>query len=646
VLDLAINELTGSLPPELGTLSNLLNLWLLANKFSGAIPKEIGKLKNITSLLLTRNQLSGTIPIELRYMKNITDLCLDDNQLSGTIPAELSELSNLEWLYLGYNQLTGPIPKELGKLSKLAYFTLSTNQLTGTIHPDLVPIFLNMRYLDIMRNKFSGSLPLALVNHPRWNAFAWYIFPMNGFNRAPVNVVDFTAVDIDGNTIDFKTLRQKNKLTVIYGWTSWCSANFFETMRSIYQKYSDKGLGLLAFNRFDQGDVNIVRNIIVNYKLTWTNAIESPTNGVPYFKEFIESPGIFVVNQSGEIVFSSWMWDKADDIEKFIASQLGPVKLYESKDYGKDGIVTQLQKATSGKGVNLVLMGDGFVDTTFVSGGLYEKRMKEAMEHFFSVEPTKSYRNFFNVYAVNAVSKHGVFRDSTETVFKTKFGEKTFISGDMTKIGQYAQKIEGIRTGETHVITVLNSPNYAGICYMFDDASVSFTPVVAFDQKEFAAVIHHEVIGHGLGKLGDEYIYYSGTIDDSNKTNLSAMQSKGWFQNLSISPTNLPWSHFIGKPNYSMVGGFEGGFYFSKGVWCAEQYSCMKNNIPYFNGPSREQIMKRTLQAAGVTYSWDDFVANDKYEPVLKAATISTLGQEKEHEPLSPPVIINRKLFE
>ena len=643
VLDLALNELSGTIPPELGNLSNLGQLWLLSNELSGNIPPELGKLKKLWSLLLSNNQMSGIIPIELSYMKSLTVLDLTGNQFTGSIPSELSELSNLEWLYLGYNELTGAIPKEFGKLSKIKYLFLSTNQLSGAIHPDLVPIFLNLKYLDITRNKFSGTLPLALVNHPRWNEFAWYIFPMNGFRRAPVNVVDFIADDIDGNKIDFKTIRQNNKLTVVYGWTSWCSAEFFETMRTIYQRYSDKGLGLLAFNRFDGGDTNLVRNIIENYQLTWTNAIETPTNGVPYFKEFIESPGIFVVNQLGEIVFSSWMWDKADDIEDFIASQLGPVDLYESQDYSKDGIVKQLQQASSGIGVNLILMGDGFVDTTFVSGGLYDQRMHETMEHFFSIEPTNSYRDYFNVYVVNAVSKNGVFRDSSETVFKAKFGEKTFISGDMTKISEYAQKVEGIKISETHIITVLNSPVYAGICYMFDDASVAFTPVVAYDQKEFASIIHHEAVGHGLGKLGDEYIYYNGTIEDSYKAELLEMQLKGWFQNLSVSSTVLPWSHFLGNSNYSMVSTFEGGYFFTNGVWRAEQNNCMINNIPYFNAPSREQIVKRILKSSGVSYSWEDFVSKDKYEPPSKSVP-STL-KKGEYELLSPPVIMGQKLF-
>ena len=70
----------------------------------------------------------------------------------------------------------------------------------------------------------------------------------------------------------------------------------------------------------------------------------------------------------------------------------------------------------------------------------------------------------------------------------------------------------------------------------------------------------------------------------------------------------------------------------------------MNNNIPYFNAPSREQIVKRTLQTAGVTYSWDGFVKNDKYEPAK--GVVPLIEPIPEREPLAPPVIMNRRLFE
>ena len=65
----------------------------------------------VTKLYLHDNQLSGTIPTELGSLANLRILWLGGNQLSGTIPAELGDLANLRELYLGSNQLSGTIPR-------------------------------------------------------------------------------------------------------------------------------------------------------------------------------------------------------------------------------------------------------------------------------------------------------------------------------------------------------------------------------------------------------------------------------------------------------------------------------------------------------------------------------------------------------
>ena len=61
VLYLGDNGLTGEIPPELGSLSNLTALYLDTN----ALPPELGSLSNLTDLSLYHNALSGAIPAEL-----------------------------------------------------------------------------------------------------------------------------------------------------------------------------------------------------------------------------------------------------------------------------------------------------------------------------------------------------------------------------------------------------------------------------------------------------------------------------------------------------------------------------------------------------------------------------------------------------
>ena len=134
------NQLTGTIPAELGSLTNLTSLGLRDNQLTGTIPAELGSLTNLTRLTLNDNQLTGTIPAELARLSNLTDLGLSYNQLTGTIPAELGSLTNLTRLTLNDNQLTGTIPAELGSLTKLTSLYLGDNQLTGTIPAELASL--------------------------------------------------------------------------------------------------------------------------------------------------------------------------------------------------------------------------------------------------------------------------------------------------------------------------------------------------------------------------------------------------------------------------------------------------------------------------------------------------------------------------
>jgi Leucine-rich repeat (LRR) protein len=128
-LYLAGNQLTGSIPTELGKLTNLRELNLSDNQLTGSIPTELGKLTNLRELRLSRNQLTGSIPTELGNLSNLEFLSLYENDLAGSIPSELGNLSNLEFLSLHGNDLAGSIPKELGNLTNLSGFYLYNNQL-------------------------------------------------------------------------------------------------------------------------------------------------------------------------------------------------------------------------------------------------------------------------------------------------------------------------------------------------------------------------------------------------------------------------------------------------------------------------------------------------------------------------------------
>ena len=67
-----------------------------SNHLNGSLPSELGNLSNLSSLYLYDNQLRGCIPVSLGNCYELLYLRIDDNELSGEIPLELMNLTNLE----------------------------------------------------------------------------------------------------------------------------------------------------------------------------------------------------------------------------------------------------------------------------------------------------------------------------------------------------------------------------------------------------------------------------------------------------------------------------------------------------------------------------------------------------------------------
>ena len=162
-LRLPNNRLSGPLPIELGQLSELRNLYLVANRIAGALPRELGNLRHLESLWLAGNQLSGSIPPQLGQLLELTDLNLVSNEFSGSVPPELGDLNRLQFLWLVDNQLSGEIPPELGRLAELTSLDLTNNKISGSIPPELGALA-RLRWLGLDRNQIEGSIPPELGN--------------------------------------------------------------------------------------------------------------------------------------------------------------------------------------------------------------------------------------------------------------------------------------------------------------------------------------------------------------------------------------------------------------------------------------------------------------------------------------------------
>ena len=301
-------------------------------------------------------------------------------------------------------------------------------------------------------------------------------------------------------------------------------------------------------------------------------------------------------------------------------------------EYGEDQWLT-LQKATKGKngGINIVLLGDGY-DAKSIADGSYLKTMKQEMEYFFGLEPYTTYRDYFNVYTAFPLSTEsgvGTINTIRYNRFNTTFTGGVNLKADYDEIFAYALNAPTVtkaNLNQTLIIMVPNSTDYGGVTQMWTSgAAIAFCPLSTYSYPlDTRGVVQHEAGGHGFGKLGDEYIYHNAFIDNCHCTDgcdhgdaFNMHKRLGWYENLSFTGKmqSVPWSHLIFDPRYSdLVDIYEGGYMHSRGVFRSEQNSCMNNNIPYYSTISRESIVKRIKRYAGETYSFDDFVKNDKRE--------------------------------
>ena len=165
-LNIASRGLLGTVPTELGNLTNLRELLLSVNNLTGAIPSELGNLSNLETLIMGNNNLTGEIPSALGNLTNLARLLFNSNQLSGEIPAELGNLANLRELNLGWNRLSGNIPSELGNLSKLESLTLTVNRLSGCVPAALkgqLRSYLFDRHIDFCSISTAPDAPTGLM---------------------------------------------------------------------------------------------------------------------------------------------------------------------------------------------------------------------------------------------------------------------------------------------------------------------------------------------------------------------------------------------------------------------------------------------------------------------------------------------------
>ncbi len=217
---------------------------------------------------------------------------------------------------------------------------------------------------------------------------------------------------------------------------------------------------------------------------------------------------------------------------------------------GTRGNVYVVQEHTKGTyGYPVVIMADGFSQTD-IDNGEYQKAVDNAVKALTMQKPMKDLAEYLDIYSVVVASEHsGIDYTEHNTAFKTYLESKdnTNVIGDTAKIGGFTycslrNSKERLRNALT--IMLLNSADYAGVTLMSLDTTVvdtipqgwslSYIPAYATisnGDNVFNELIMHEAVGHGIGKLGDEY-WYNDTPKPEDISFYKQSRRFGWSINI------------------------------------------------------------------------------------------------------------------
>ena len=699
-------NITGQIPPEIGDLTELTRLsisnsLLPDNSDYGPLPTEIGNLKKLKALVLQGYPLSGKIPESLYDLTNLLQLIIerpghmDEQQISPSI----SKLHNLQRCILRNMNLTGNLTPEFGHLFNLTELSLQGNNLSGAI-PSEWGGLVNLGDCELIGNKLSGPLPQSLRLLPNYSKIWGKMVAVNNFSEEDLLASDIPAPSspliktLSGSMLDIDEEFKKNKYTVLFSLNpeDGVASETVAMLKKLHDRSKPGDLGIVTY--FDNSSAPgaerdrrdaAFKNLLSSIGATWPSFIyhyndgsseERPFYAKPY--NFCSQTGInneiYIIGPAKGVEYASFLTGSYNTIREmeatvdWLTNKLDiAITHYESTDYSEDGLVTKLRSATTGQGIDIVITGDAFSDR-LIADGTFSNMADRAVSDLFSVEPLKSLADRFNVYLVNAVSQNEGYYNGGNTVFSGEYGLGAAVGGENEKVLQYARKaISDERMDNALVLVMMNSLRDCGTCYMLNPednsiyaggTSIAWVPFgLAPGVTSKANLLIHEIGGHGIGKLADEYYYLdNGTISSETIEAVKEKQKNNWFLNVDFtsSTSNVLWSRFVKDSRYAHeeIGAYAGGYTYPTGVWRPTMWSIMNQHHVYgtFNAPSRAQIYTRIMKLSegqDWQFDYEEFVKWDQAHPTKQSTSPSTRTNhvevdEAENEICVPPVIINK----
>ena len=417
------------------------------------------------------------------------------------------------------------------------------------------------------------------------------------------------------------------------------------------------------------GDLDEPRSSVVTLNKPADGPFEA---GVDYYIAVVpgvtEGFSMIFYNSAGEYVVKTST--KTLAMERSMIADFGTISV--GNTFG-DPKVTQYKSKTSAmKPVDMVVLPDGFLADQREE---FEAYAASAIDLLFSVEPYKSFEDYFNVYFLWEASKEqgGSITDGSgnittrrDTAFGTSWGEEKYsdMDADRDKVFSFVSThcpdiVRGdLTVDDVPVVIIVNDERYGGKAYSYatgrtfcivpmtyggatiyssypSNIPIYDTPVtggyqsayrrktdedtaeIGISEGDWRNTLLHEFGGHSFGRLGDEYWYneWSTSQADINQHSWKVPYKL----NIAGRYTSIPWQDLLDRreslaaknPLYERIGIFQGADVSLFNRWRSEKVSCMIDNRPYFSAWQRVLIAQRISTLAGLSFDLDEFLIND-----------------------------------
>lgn len=645
----------------------------------GELPDCFDELTSLKTLFIQNEPgVTGILPPSISRLKNLKVLAVAFTSMTA-LPDLFEGIPLQNVLISGNKSMTGPLPESLGSSPVLSSLTVEENAFSGTVPDSWARLGTRLALLE-------GSLDEQIPDSFVASEDADYLINMY-FSASHLRTTPFVVGDYDipaywpdrdildlvtGQAIPYKEIVSGSKATILLNWATWCpySKTLVPLLKRMYDKYHGDGLEIIAAYNADTPEEDMgrpLKDILLerNYDGWYNFSLWNLSSTEWSIWCAGSTPSAIVVDNKGNIMTTSrtgvndptrsrFGYTASTSLIPFLEELFGPLNEeddYSSTDFSRDGEVMTIQTATVGKGINIVFLGDAYTDRDMDEGGLYELMMYASAEEFFSIEPYKTFRDRFNVYAVKAVSRDGKTGNGYSTALGSEATYNSIATGDLDKCFEYARKVPGIQDDKNLLIGVLvNSVSERGITAMSESrqSGVAFYGSRINEPEAFGPTLRHEAGGHGFAFLDDEYVTNQIEAAQEHIDYRNAMyQQYGWYANVDFTddPAQIKWSFFLSDERYKdEVGIFEGGSLYQKGVYRPSENSMMRDEFEFFNAPSRWAIYKRIMELSGEEASFEKFLAYDEVNrgkaknavsrPPLKAAANRSVDY------LAPPMVI------